>query len=674
MTPLIAVIIETILKSSVILGLTGLASLALRRQSAALRHTVWTVGLFCSLTLPLFSLAMPTWRVEPIRALPVFANVIAPQPVVVLSTPTVDSQPAPVPAPLRRITPDRILLTMWLLGSVVIASLLLRELIRLARVAIGSSTVRQTLWIELAREISYALRLSRQVRLIRNPNASVLGTWGTLRPRVLLPRESVSWSTELMRSVLGHELAHVKRNDWLVQVIAEIARAIYWFNPLFWIACTQLRHESEQACDDTAIRLGEQLGIDGPTYASHVLDLARTQKHEGQTVAALAMAGTSNLERRLVAMLNPSLNRRITGKGMTVLICLLALGLTLPLAAMRSQTAIPITTDSGVRTADKVDIDFAQNLMKASGNVTAESRPKIAATSATLFPSPTPTAPVGGAKETEPETTLQNAGTLSVSVRDQSGGVMFGARVDLTAQSNGAIRRTLSNESGVISFTQLPLDTYSGTVDVVDFRQAKFAYTLTESSSTVHLIVTMSPALTTVTTISASLPPGLQCFSIFGGIQADGTPFTDADCPDGRLLIGAAPPSPPAAAIPGPVQTEVRIGPAPAAPAINPSNGRPYPIRVGGDIQAGNLLFHPNPAYPSEARSKGIEGLVVLSAVISKDGSLQELKIISSSNPLLETTALETIQKWRYRPTLLNKEPIDIPTTISLIFTLFRPK
>ncbi len=208
-----------------------------------------------------------------------------------------------------------------MIGVLSVASLLLREGVRLARVAFGASAVQQSSWRELAREISHALRLTRHVRLIRNPNASVLGTWGTLHPRVLLPRESESWSRERMRVVLGHELAHVKRNDWLIQIIAETARAIYWFNPLFWIACMQLRRESEHACDDAAMNLGGQLGMDGPTYAGHVLDLARTLKHSGQPAsAALAMASTSNLERRLIAMLNPSLNRSITGKGTAVIV------------------------------------------------------------------------------------------------------------------------------------------------------------------------------------------------------------------------------------------------------------------------------------------------------------------------------------------------------------------
>ena len=83
-------------------------------------------------------------------------------------------------------------------------------------------------------------------------------------------------------------------------------------------------------------------------------------------------------------------------------------------------------------------------------------------------------------------------------------------------------------------------------------------------------------------------------------------------------------------------------------------------------------MYHPSPAYPSEARNKGIEGVVVLSGIIAKDGQQKSLKIISSSNPVLETSALETIQNWIYQPTLLNQAPVDVLTTISLNFTLNR--
>jgi protein TonB len=104
-------------------------------------------------------------------------------------------------------------------------------------------------------------------------------------------------------------------------------------------------------------------------------------------------------------------------------------------------------------------------------------------------------------------------------------------------------------------------------------------------------------------------------------------------------------------------------------PAVQP-NGRPLPIRIGGDLQQASLLSHPNPEYPLEARSKGVQGVVTVAGILAKDGSLQELKIIGSSNPLLEKSVLETIHTWAFKPTLLNNTPVETMVTVVLNFKL----
>ena len=130
-----------------------------------------------------------------------------------------------------------------------------------------------------------------------------------------------------------------------------------------------------------------------------------------------------------------------------------------------------------------------------------------------------------------------------------------------------------------------------------------------------------------------------------------------------------APPKPPVAA--GAESTSPGVVSVNSPPATTPAPGQ-RPIRVGGDVQAGTLLYHPGPAYPPEARNRGVEGAVILLAVIATDGQIRSLKIVSSSNPLLEPGIIETIQNWRYKPTLLNAEPIEVSTTITINFTLGR--
>jgi hypothetical protein len=132
--------------------------------------------------------------------------------------------------------------------------------------------------------------------------------------------------------VLAHELAHIQRHDWVVQVLADAARAIYWFNPIFWIASSRLRRESEHACDDAVVRLGST----GTRYAEELLAMTRALRSNQRLQSPiLAMAQPSHLEQRLVALLNPSLNRLAATPWAVIVVAGFAVALTLPLAAVR---------------------------------------------------------------------------------------------------------------------------------------------------------------------------------------------------------------------------------------------------------------------------------------------------------------------------------------------------
>ena len=84
-------------------------------------------------------------------------------------------------------------------------------------------------------EVRASYGIGRPVRMAVTNSQGLLATFGVIRPTVLVPRDATRWSVDRVRTVLLHELAHVRRGDWLVQVFAESVRAIFWFNPLFWI-------------------------------------------------------------------------------------------------------------------------------------------------------------------------------------------------------------------------------------------------------------------------------------------------------------------------------------------------------------------------------------------------------------------------------------------------------
>jgi protein TonB len=92
-------------------------------------------------------------------------------------------------------------------------------------------------------------------------------------------------------------------------------------------------------------------------------------------------------------------------------------------------------------------------------------------------------------------------------------------------------------------------------------------------------------------------------------------------------------------------------------------------IRVGGAVQAAKLVNRVQPMYPPLARQTRISGTVRLHAIIGKDGTVQQLTV-ESGHPLLVQSALDAVKQWRYQPTLLNGEPVDVDTEIDVIFSL----
>jgi protein TonB len=103
-----------------------------------------------------------------------------------------------------------------------------------------------------------------------------------------------------------------------------------------------------------------------------------------------------------------------------------------------------------------------------------------------------------------------------------------------------------------------------------------------------------------------------------------------------------------------------------------PPPPRPHqtgPLRVGGNVQAARIVNRVQPVYPPLARQTRISGTVRLHAIIGKSGTIEQLEVMSG-HPLLQQAALDAVRQWRYQPTLLNGEPVEVDTTIDVIFSL----
>ena len=107
------------------------------------------------------------------------------------------------------------------------------------------------------------------------------------------------------------------------------------------------------------------------------------------------------------------------------------------------------------------------------------------------------------------------------------------------------------------------------------------------------------------------------------------------------------------------------MGTAPPPPRPHQSG----PLRVGGNVQATRIINRVQPVYPALARQTRISGTVRLHAIIGKEGTIQQLEVMNG-HPLLQQAALDAVRQWRYQPTLLNGEPVEVDTTIDVIFSL----
>jgi len=110
--------------------------------------------------------------------------------------------------------------------------------------------------------------------------------------------------------------------------------------------------------------------------------------------------------------------------------------------------------------------------------------------------------------------------------------------------------------------------------------------------------------------------------------------------------------------------------PLPPAPGAAAAQGdRTRMVNIPSGVAAGMLISKTNPVYPPDAKKAGVSGTVVLQAVIGKNGTVEDLKVVSGPQPL-QQAALDAVKTWVYKPYLLNGEPVEVRTTINIIFTL----
>jgi beta-lactamase regulating signal transducer with metallopeptidase domain len=330
------------------------ATRILRRSAASVRHGVWVAAMTWVAAMPLLVRTAPTVAVR----IPPFGSIAVSRlqhsgpmwgapPVVVTRQGAASGSVVAAAArePLGLQTSTGIAL-VWITGALLLLGRFLVGTVVVWRRAFRAAAVTDPTWVLLVQTLARELGIRRPITLLTAPTHAVPVTWGIVYPVVLLPTEALQWPPACRRTVVLHELAHVARVDAATQLLGQLTLAVNWFNPLAWVAVARMRTEREQACDDVVLTCGSRASA----YATDLLTLVRTLQPSGEPAfASLAMARRSEIEGRLLAILDPRRRRaRLNRRGR-----LLSLAAALPLAvAVAAVRPSPVTAALATPAAD----------------------------------------------------------------------------------------------------------------------------------------------------------------------------------------------------------------------------------------------------------------------------------------------------------------------------------
>jgi len=330
-----------------------------KSRSAATRYAVWALAVGGLLALPILPLAFSGVNLGLVESPAFLGDLPAGSgPSYSVAAPAIDPSGAAATETSiaastlwQKVAPA--LLVVWGLGTGLLLLRLIVDWIRVVRItsAAGRHGLRRAL---TRRAIVLARRqgVQRSIRVVVSDEMLIPVTWGVVRPVVILPNQATGWDRGHLDAVLLHELAHISRWDYLTHMVGEIARALYWPNPLTWMALKRWRMERERACDDAVLRFGTT----SADYATLLLDVARSLS-SGRTVVrgAMAMARPSMLETRINGVLDRGSNRCTATYQRVAIAALLLIAVMAPVGTLRVWASPPQTEAQWIEALSRRD-------------------------------------------------------------------------------------------------------------------------------------------------------------------------------------------------------------------------------------------------------------------------------------------------------------------------------
>ena len=435
-------------------------------------------------------------------------------------------------------------------------------------------------------------------------------TFGFLRPVILLPEACLD-----DESIACHELVHVRRHDWLFTVIEECILSLFWFHPAMWWMVAEIQLAREEAVDREVVAILNSRD----QYLESLLALAASR-------AGFDLAPASQfLRKRHLQKRVASLLKEVSMSKFRLTSSLAAFAAVLTLTAWLGVRSFPLQ---------------AAPQENDSSNITVHSGPlPLLHRAAVQYPKNALAKHIEGTVALE--LTLSETGTVTdarvLSGPEELRGAALQSVLEWHFASDAQPKTQVS-----IDFKLPVAEAMPGTLMAPPEDQARLDRLFIQAPDSIkqklegHLPLREGDRITqsALNDLSAALKDVDEHLRV--------TIHPNADKTGSMIFIALNSPGPGEA---------------------------PKRIRVGGNVEAANIVQKVTPIYPAEAKANRVQGSVRFTVIIGKDGRVQNLTLVSG-DPVLAQAAKDAVQQWVYKPTLLNGDPVEVMTQVDVNFTL----
>lgn len=264
--PVLLQMVEIAIKSLGLLVLFWLLDVVAGRYlSSSSRHLLWANALLCLLLLPFIPALFLWWQ----SLSPSLAALVPRSSLIELPVYASRSESG------TGINWGALFVALYLMPVLVLFGRLGLAMYSVRTLRLRSEPINESPLSARVLALAHQFNISRSVSLLVSNRIESPVSCGLFRPRIVLPVQAIEWQESTMTDVLLHELSHIKRLDWLTNLMANVIACLFWFNPLVWLAVKRLRDESENCCDTAVINSGRS----DTDYAESLLGVATSCIH-----------------------------------------------------------------------------------------------------------------------------------------------------------------------------------------------------------------------------------------------------------------------------------------------------------------------------------------------------------------------------------------------------------